>query len=125
MQIQRTVFSAVGVVALLTGATLVEAADTFRKLTGPEIRARLPGMEITDEAHWAHQYMADGSVKTFSMGRSQVGKWQVKGAELCVEYPKEELECSEVWLSGKEVEFRQPGRSYNFEGVLQKQTPRS
>ena len=56
--------------------------------------------------------------------------WLVAGGtrrpnERARQHWKPELDCSEVWLSGKEIEFRQPGRTYNLEGVWQKQTPRS
>jgi hypothetical protein len=48
----------------------VVAADSFRKLKDREIKARLAGMEITDRAHWAEQYLRDGSYRAFHMGQS-------------------------------------------------------
>jgi hypothetical protein len=36
----------------------VAAADKFQKLSGLQIRAKLAGMEITDEAHWADVFAA-------------------------------------------------------------------
>jgi hypothetical protein len=36
----------------LLAASTVRATETFKKLSDSEIRARLAGMELTDEVHW-------------------------------------------------------------------------
>jgi hypothetical protein len=46
----------------------VEAAEKFQKLSGPQIRAKLAGMEITDEAHWDEFTRATGLLTSYSMG---------------------------------------------------------
>ena len=76
--------AAVAIVALLYETSLSEAADTFRKLSDSEIRSKVSGMEIDDmEEHWAEQYMRDGSLKVFAMGKLTAGKG-VSKAESCV-----------------------------------------
>jgi hypothetical protein len=85
------------------------AAESFRKLSDAEIRARLAGMETTDGVHWAEQYLRDGTFKMFSMGRLTQGNWFVRKGALCLDDgkpdPEPPLGCKEVWLSGNKVEF--------------------
>jgi hypothetical protein len=109
------------VVLASTGAMLAGAAvaETFQKLSGSQIRAKLAGMEITDEVHWADVYGADGTLTTFSMGNKSVGKWSVKNDELCHDRGKQFQGCYQVWISGKKVELRREGSSLPLEGVLQ------
>lgn len=100
------------------------ATDNFRKLKGAEIKARLAGMETTDEVHWAEQYKRDGTFKMFSMGKVRKGKWSVRDGELCLDDGTPDLGCKEVWLSGSKVQFRSSGSALSLEGILQKQEPR-
>ena len=102
------------------------AADTFRKLKEKEIRAKLTGMEITDDAHWAYQYMRGGTIKIFSMGAKVTGTWEVKNGNLCFVGRPQDTDCFEVWLSGNKVKlhFAAYPDSLPIEGKLQKQTPR-
>jgi hypothetical protein len=77
-------------------------------------------MEITDGVHWAEQYMPDGTFKALHMGKASNGKW------LCLDDGSNGPECKEIWLSGTKVEFRVRGSGLPpFEGLLQKQEPRS
>ena len=69
----------------LLAASGVLATETFRKLSGSQIRARLAGMEVTDEVHWRDYYLRDGSFKSRSMGLTRVGKWRVEDDELCLD----------------------------------------
>src|SRR6266700_5616402 len=108
------VFASAG--AILSGAAAVEK---FQKLSGSQIRAKLAGMEITDEVHWADVYGADGTLTTFSMGKKTIGKWSVKHDELCHDRGTEFHGCYQVWISGKKVELRREGSSLPLEGVLQ------
>ena len=62
------------IVGFLTLGPPVEAAEKFQKLSGPQIRARLVWMEITDEAHWADVFAANGTLTSYSMGRKNAGK---------------------------------------------------
>jgi hypothetical protein len=108
----------------LAVAPIVEAAEKFQKLGGSQIRARLAGMEITDEAHWADVFAANGTLTSYSMGRKSTGKWHVQKDELCIDRGKEDGGCYQVWLSGKKVELRREGSGLPLEGVLQKQSVR-
>ncbi len=110
----------------LSTALPVLAAEKFRKLKDGEIKARFAGMETTDGAHWAEQYMRDGSLKAFDMGKPITGKWYVRNGELCLhDAKKKEPECKEVWAAGTKIEFRSPASGTPaIEAVLQKQQPR-
>src|SRR4051812_2550833 len=91
------------VMIALTGLASLSAAaeDKFQKLGGPQIRARLPGMEITDEAHWADVFGANGTLTSYSMGRKTTGKWHVQKDELCLDRGKDDGGCYQFWVSGK------------------------
>src|SRR5262245_719433 len=117
----------VAITAVAGAITLVpfaQAAEKFQKLSGSQIRAKLGGMEITDEAHWADVFAANGTLTSYSMGRKSTGKWSVQKNELCIERGTDDGGCYQVWLSGKKVELRREGSSLPLEGVLQKQSGR-
>ena len=96
--------------ALLAVAALGSTAVTeekFQKLTAGQIRAKLAGMELTDDVHWRDLYQRNGTVVSTSMGRKRTGKWRIENDQLCIEFEKEPiLNCYDVWLSGKQVELR-------------------
>jgi len=99
--------------ALLAVAISGSSAGTeekFQKLTGGQIRAKLGGMELTDNVHWRDLYQRNGTVMSTSMGRKRTGKWRVEENQLCIEFEKEPIPtCYDVWLSGKQVELRREG----------------
>jgi hypothetical protein len=99
--------------ACLAAATLgagAAAEEKFQKLTAGQIRARLAGMELTDNVHWRDFYQRNGTVMSTSMGRKRTGKWLVENDQLCIEFEKEPIPtCYDVWLSGKQVELRREG----------------
>jgi hypothetical protein len=99
------------------------AAENFQKLGGAQIRAKVAGMEITDDVHWADVFERNGTLRSFSMGRNQAGKWRVQKDELCLEQGHESG-CYEVWLAGNKVELRPKGSGLSREGVLQKPAAR-
>jgi hypothetical protein len=110
--------------ALMTAAA-APAAETFKKLSGPQIRSRLAGMDLTDEVHWREAYMRDGSFMSRSMGRTRTGSWRIEDGELCVKLTEEaESGCYEVWVAGAKFELRPIGPSIRAEGVLQKPAAR-
>jgi len=99
--------------ALLAVATLGSSAtaeEKFQKLSGGQIRAKLAGMELTDNMHWRDLYQRNGTVMSTSMGRKRAGKWQIEQNQLCIEFEKEPVpNCYDVWLSGKQFELRREG----------------
>ena len=101
-----------------------QSAEKFQRLTGAQIQARVAGMEITDEVHWADVFAANGTLTSYSMGRKSIGKWRVQKDELCIDRGKDDGGCYQVWLSGKKVELRREGSTLPREGVLQRQTAR-
>ena len=117
-------FSIFAIAALGALNWSVNAAEAYRKLSDSEIRAKLTGMEISDP-HFSWQYMRDGTVRIVTMGRRIVGKWKVKGGQLCIEAPKpEDSRCKEVWRSGDKYQLRVEGDPVPYDVVLQKQQPR-
>jgi hypothetical protein len=106
-----------GVAALLAGLVLAQpapAAENFQQLTGPQIRDRLTGKEVTDEVHWAYKFAPGGRLQTVSMGRARAGTWRLKGDALCLNADP----CVQVWMAGRRVELRRDG-ALPEEGVLQ------
>ena len=74
----------------------------FQKLSGSQIRAKLAGMEITDEVHWADVFAPNGTVTSYSMERKSTGTWRVQKDELCIDRGKDDGGCYQVWLSGEQ-----------------------
>jgi hypothetical protein len=99
--------------ALFAMATLgpsATAEEKFQKLSGGQIRAKLAGMELTDNVHWRDLYQRNGTVMSTSMGRNRTGKWRVEQNQLCIDFEQEPVpKCYDVWLSGKQVELRRKG----------------
>ena len=86
-----------------------QAAETYRKLSDSEIKAKLSGMEMS-EPHSSEQYMRDGTARIVTMGRRITAKWKVKDGKLCIEAPKaDDSRCKEVWRSGGKYQFRVEG----------------
>ena len=102
-----------------TSDTLAE--EQFKKISGPQIRAKFSGMEMTDEVHWRDAYGRDGSFKSRSMGRTRIGKWQAREDELCIDAGHgTDSGCYEVWMSGNAVELRPTGLGLPLQGFLQR-----
>ena len=99
--------------ACLAAATLAASAaaeEKFQKLKGGQIRAKLAGMELTDNVHWRDLYQRNGTVMSTSMGHKRTGKWQIENDQICIEFEKEPFPtCYDVWLAGKQVELRREG----------------
>ena len=97
------------------------AEQKFQKLTGAQIQAKLPGMELTDEAHWGEIFERNGTLTITSMGHKSSGKWRIQKDQLCLDTGDEPGGgCYEVWLSGRNVELRNQTSSTPLEAVLQK-----
>ena len=107
-----------GVIALEPNAA---AQQKFQKLTGAQIQAKFPGMELTDEAHWGEVFERNGTLTITSMGHKSSGKWRIQKDQLCLDTGDEPGGgCYEVWLSGRNVELRNQTSSTPLEAVLQK-----
>ena len=120
-QLAATTTALLGVFALQPTAA---AEQKFQKLTGAQIQAKFPGMELTDEAHWGEIFERNGTLAITSMGHKSSGKWRIQRDQLCLETGKEPGGgCYEVWLSGRNVELRNQTSSMPLEAVLQKPTP--
>lgn len=104
-------------------ATREAAAEKFQRLGSAQIRAKVAGMEITDDVHWADVFERNGTLRSFSMGRNRAGKWRVQKDELCLEQGQESG-CYEVWLARDKVELRPKGSGLPREGMLQKPAAR-
>jgi hypothetical protein len=100
-------------------ASSAPAEEKLQKLSGGQIRAKIAGMELSDEVHWRELYERSGTVTSNSMGRKRTGKWRVEKDQLCIEFEKEPLaKCYEVWMAGKNVELRREGL-LPLQGVLE------
>jgi hypothetical protein len=73
-QLAATTTALLGVFAFQPTAA---AEQKFQKLTGAQIQAKFPGMELTDEAHWGEVFERNGTLTITSMGH----KRQVAGPE--------------------------------------------
>ena len=73
-QLAAATTALLGVFALQPPAA---AEPKFQKLTGAQIQAKFPGMELTDEAHWGEVFERNGTLTITSMGH----KRQVAGPE--------------------------------------------
>ena len=103
----------------------VAAEGKFQRLNAGQIRAKLAGMELTDNVHWRDLYQGNGTIMSTSMGRKRTGKWRVEQNQLCVEFEKEPIpKCYDVWVSGKEVELRRDGL-LPLQGTLEPRTGRN
>ena len=122
---QRLRFAGIACLAVAILASTATAAEKLKKLGGGQIRARLAGMELTDNVHWRDLYQRNGTVMSTSMGRKQTGKWRIENDQLCIEFEKEPIpKCYDVWLSGKEIELRGEGL-LPLQGVLEPPTARN
>jgi hypothetical protein len=111
------------IVAVTVWACGATAEEKFQKLSGAQIRAKIAGMEVSDEVHWRDFYDRSGKVTSSSMGRKRTGKWRIDKDQLCVEFEKETANCYEVLVSGKKVKMQREG-ILPLEGVIEPPTGR-
>jgi len=120
-QVTATMIVTLGVIAVESNAA---AEQKLQKLTGAQIQAKFPGMELTDEAHWGEVFERNGTLTITSMGHKSIGKWRIQKDQLCLETGNEPGGgCYEVWISGKNVELRNQASGVPLEAVLQKAAP--
>ena len=107
---QRLPVAGAACLAVAILASTATAAEKFIKLSSGQIRARIAGLELTDNVHWRDLYQRNGTVMSTSMGRKRAGRWRVEQDQLCIELEGEPIpKCYDVWISGKEVELRSEG----------------
>jgi hypothetical protein len=109
--------------AAVIGAIYLEgdagAARNPTKLSGRQIRARLAGMQVTDEVHHRFVYERDGTLRSYSMGSNKVGGWSVKGNELCLDLGEREDGCYSVLRAGDRIAMVPSGLTRSIDGMLQ------
>jgi hypothetical protein len=98
------------------------AAQSLRKLSGAQIRAKLAGMQLTDEVHYRFVYDRDGTLRSYSMGVKKVGKWVVEKDELCLYLQEPDDGCYEVSLTGNTIEMKPMGLGGTLDGIIQSPT---
>src|SRR5258708_17806061 len=97
------------------------AEQKFQKLTGAQIQAKFPGMELTDEAHWGEIFERNGTLTITSMGHKSAGKWRIQKDQPCLDTGNEPgCGCCPVRLSGRNVEVRNKTSRTPLEARLQK-----
>jgi len=114
---------ATAILAAVVFATQAAAEEKFQKLAGGQIRAKIAGMEISDQVHWREVYDRSGRVTSMSMGRKRTGKWRVEKDQLCIELEKDPVNCYDVLVSGKKVKLQREGL-LPLEGMIEPPTGR-
>jgi hypothetical protein len=100
------------------------AGETTRQLKGAQIRAAFAGMQLTDEVHWREVYERDGTLRSYTMGRKQVGKWTVEKDTLCLYLSEPDDGCYEVSRANGRITMKPLGLGLPIDGVLQAPTDR-
>src|SRR5262245_60696435 len=81
---RTTVLFAAAIVSSTLCAVSAVAAENVKRLSGTQIRAKVSGMQLTDEVHYRFVYERDGTLRSYSMGVRKVGKWTVENDQLCL-----------------------------------------
>ncbi|WP_407179186.1 hypothetical protein [Bradyrhizobium sp. STM 3562] len=95
------------------------AAETLRKLSGAQIRAKFTGMQLTDEVHYRFAYERDGTLRSFAMGVKKRGKWVIDKDQLCLYLQESDDGCYDVTLSGNTFTLTPAGLGSPLDGILQ------
>jgi hypothetical protein len=90
-----------------------------QKLSGSQIRARFVGMELTDEVHYRDVYDRDGTLRSYSMGSTEVGRWAIESDSLCHYLNDPDDGCYAVSISGDRIDMKPVGLGMDIEGILQ------
>ena len=101
---RRLLVTALACLAVATLGANAAAEEKLQKLTGGQIRAKLTGMELTDNVHWRDLYQRNVS--------NSMQSWFCSTRHLPVRLRpmKEPIPtCYDVWISGKDVELRREG----------------
>jgi hypothetical protein len=77
------------------------------------------GRDLTDGVHWSWYYRADGTLVSVEMGKQRLGAWKIEDNKLCsTNGRKRQMECYEVWASGKKISLRYFSDTPAIEGVV-------
>ena len=116
---------AAAIVASISAEIGASAADDFQRLSGKQLRAKISGMQLTDEVHWRDVYDRDGALRSYADGKERIGKWAVEKDQLCVYFQEPDDGCYEVSLSGNRIQMKPSGLGLTIEGFLQTPTDRN
>lgn len=100
---------------ILVGMVLISpsaSAEPLKHLSAAEIKSRIIGMVITDEAHWSDEFQPNGVLNSMQLGQKKPGTWKLVGSELCLTHKSRKestTDCYEVWLWKVRVEYRRDG----------------
>lgn len=110
----------VALALVVAGSSAADAAEPFRRIPGRDLAVRLPGMELTDDVHWAYGFERGGRLRSVSMGTLRTGSWSVRGDELCLDGGPDGARCFHVWAAGDGIELRRDDGSLPDAGILRK-----
>lgn len=88
------------------------AAGQLKRLSAAEIKSKIIGMVVTDEAHWSDEFLPNGDLLSFQLGEKKPGTWKLVGRELCLTYKSRKettTDCYEIWLWKDQVEYHRDG----------------
>lgn len=87
-------------------------AGPWRSVRGAELDGLLVNQELTDDAHYAYRFRADGSFDGEEMGKTVRGSWRATSGQMCWAWrqPKGSEECYDVQRQDKELRFLRHGR---------------
>jgi hypothetical protein len=104
---------------MLCVTAAANSADTFKQLGSMEIRSKIVGNVVTDQAHWADRFMENGTLREMSLGIYNSATWRLDGNAVCITRKTGEPrnECFEIWASGDKIEYRRGGITL-MSGVL-------
>ena len=112
MRAVRRIFAMLGACAALSasGGALAQQ-PTYHQLSAKDIRARVVGMAITDDAHWSDHFHPGGALVSYDLGRLKRGTWKLDGDELCLTRmgKNETTDCFEIWASRDGIQYRRDG----------------
>jgi len=109
--------SGIGGFVVLDAGSVV--AESLRKLSGAQIRAKFAGMQLTDEVHYRLVYERDGTLRSIAMRVKKRGKWAIDKDQLCLYLQEPDDGCYAVALSGKTVTLTSAGLGSPLDGILQ------
>jgi hypothetical protein len=112
---------AIAVIALLAAGPAAFSQPV--RLTGDGIAAQLDGMQVTDESHYRLVFARGGTLRSFAMGATKVGRWSIEGDEICLHLGGMYDGCYSVRLDGDNVEMTPWSVGEPLDGLLRPADP--